>query len=331
MTLPVYEPIVKTYLHHAYPLSIFKDDDPRLKKWIYCNYLQLYYNALDERDPKLNFYLPYGVVYEYGDHPLIKTKTFSKKLVQVDIIDFIKNCLNYGYYIVTFIDEFYLEYSLKHMKIHHIHDISIHGYNEYTSMLQITIYDKKGSYNSIEISFTDFIESYEVTLKVKEKYSFYDKIMLFTPNSSFNYEFDIELFYQLMSDFYNSANTSNRFSMINCRNNFLYGLDTYNILLDQIDSKVDLRAFQILWEHKKVIVKALEYIMEQFDLNLIESHYKYKQIENDSLILRNLLIKFSISGNEGTRTKAKSKMESILISEKLVLSDLLSRNEVFKK
>src|SRR5690554_4043446 len=106
--LPLSKPPIIGYLHHAYPLSIMSACDNYLP-WLHSNYIQLYcYKDFNDSACPLNFYL-----YQYNDnYPLLDmvslTRTIVDSICDIEIVQFIKNCIDNGYHFIAYVDEFYV-------------------------------------------------------------------------------------------------------------------------------------------------------------------------------------------------------------------------------
>ncbi|WP_127531628.1 hypothetical protein [Paenibacillus kobensis] len=312
--LPVHQPLVHGYLHHAYPLSLFSADDQRLKNWAFSNYLQLYFNNdPTERDPKLNFYLPYNCISQYTTHPLFTVNRITKQLVEGSILNFIRAAIEQEFYVYTFVDEYYLSYSSNYERENYVHDIFINGYDEEYEQLTVSAFDNSKIFKTFNVPYHEFVTAYNATLTIpeEEKFSFFDEINLFKENEHYNYRFDIELVYMLLSDYLHGRNTSRRHIMMGNQTQFSFGTSTYSILFEMLENKIDSRAFHIFWEHKKCVALCLEELEKQYALNLQTEIQTYKTIESDAFILRNWLLKFQFTGNQELIANIRIKLEMI--------------------
>lgn len=329
IVLDVHTPFIRGYLHHAYPLSIFPENDVRLKNWALSNYLQLYYNVDPlEHDNKVNFYLPYNCICDYSKHPLVITKMFQKQMLDEDIIAFIEKSIQLGHYVYTYVDEYCLSYARIYQKSHYIHDIFINGFDSVTKELNVTSYDKSGKYKSLLISYTEFVDAYSATLSLPpdKRYHFHDDFYLLKANPTCRYNFKMDLVIILLSDYLHSRNTSLSYGMIANSQNYVFGMDIYNVLYDLLENEtfIDMRAFHIFWEHKMCIVKTIEYIIELYGSPIESNLLQFRKIEKDALTIRDLLVRYCITKEKRLLTLIKTMLEELFVEEKAALNHLIT-------
>ena len=117
--LPLNEPPIKTYYHHALALSILATRDDFLP-WFYSNYIQLHV-----WDGKYDFYEPWT----HSGHiavfcPLLYIRVIDRDLVGQmcgSIVSFIKGCIEKDYYVRLKIDEFFIPDTVLYQREHGPH------------------------------------------------------------------------------------------------------------------------------------------------------------------------------------------------------------------
>lgn len=94
-----------------------------------------------------------------------------------------------------------------------------------------------------------------------------------------------------------------------------------NIEQHIIDGRIDLRLIHALYDHKKMMVQRLEFLLRagyipEHRCNEIES---YRKLANDAMIIRNKILKYNITGKKEIITKIPSQINEIREKEKLLL------------
>lgn len=207
-TLPINIPMITGYLHHAYPL-IAIEDHPDFKEWFFSNYIQLYCQHYDDSF-WFNFFgfdlcpgiyeVPSLLSFQKIDNIMVKNNI-------IDISDFIINCINQGYYICIYLDDFYVKCrQFYYNNIHFIHEHLIYGYdfkkNSFTSMG----YYGEGAITSSEISFPDLEKAYRAS---SDNLS----INIYKSDKNATYNFDTQNLIELLEDYLYSRDSSKKFKM----------------------------------------------------------------------------------------------------------------------
>ncbi|KWX81043.1 hypothetical protein AMQ84_01250, partial [Paenibacillus riograndensis] len=110
----------------------------------------------------------------------------------------------------------------------------------------------------------------------------------------------------LLRDYLYERDTSNRYRAFEGplpgSDDRTWGLEVYSSLIRAINqikiSPVTLRSLHALYEHKRLMTMRVNYL---YSNKFIESSSKligfFEQIENESLLIRNLFIKYSLNDN----------------------------------
>ncbi|WP_242836675.1 hypothetical protein [Clostridium sp. BNL1100] len=161
-------------------------------------------------------------------------------------------------------------------------------------------FDENRNYVSSKISFLQFEKAF---FSESAKTGF---IHLLSKRDNVKYDFDLRLVYEMLDDYYNSRNSSERVRMNGCLlENRVFGLDVYKyfkeyfklLMCENFDS--DIRFLHILYEHKKCMLMRLEYMYKNnyiSDNSYIYDGYKY--IEQEMFKMRNQHLKYIIGGKK---------------------------------
>ncbi|MBU3198544.1 hypothetical protein LL037_18950 [Clostridium estertheticum] len=341
-------PMISSYPFHANLLSIISNTDEYLS-WFYNYYIQLEIPPIGHwLGTRLDFYTPLL----WKSCPWIYYQRISRDLLAKkwkSICEFIIDSIDLGYYAYFNIDRFYIsEYDSSH-KEHRVHDIFVFGYNLKNKTFNIADNFRDNKYYYANASFDEIMESY---LNVDDNWLFGVELIKFRKKGE--YKFDISIVKDFLVDFLESKNTKERYRLpseqvaisegmknayINNSNlhagGWKFGRDIYNVLreyiglIDNKNNDVDLRSFHVLKEHKVVMLGRLKYLYDNQYISNIERIYSnYEDVKEWTIILLNLMIKYSICGNENILERATKLLYDIEMVEYNVLSEVL--NQIIK-
>ncbi len=310
MTLPMQIPFISCYPYHANLFSVILNNRTSLP-WIFNNYVLLESPKKNDIGMRIDFYSSLL----WKTCPWIYYQRISRELVNLKwklVTDFVIKSISLGYYVYFNVDTFFISSYDSYQKHHAIHDIFVFGYDDQKQMFNVADNFRSGVYSHDEISFKELIEGYSNINKTKGgrldgEIDWLNGIELISYRDKYGYNFDIDLLKCDLHDYLHSQNSrkigwarSDQF----WKNECIYGIGIYDILVNYLENNIrkneqyDMRPFHVLWEHKKMMVLRLEFLLDQN--YIIESSglvEEYKHIEELSLIIRNLWIKSSITKN----------------------------------
>jgi hypothetical protein len=289
--LPLYETPIAGYLHHAFPLSIMPGH-PDFQPWFYSNYIQLYCSKdFTQLDCPLNFYF----YQDYNHYPLLECNRFNRELLgeKWNFYQAIQHAIDKGYYIVCFVDEFYIPGSRFFSKAHVSHDLMIYGYDTEHHTLHIAGFlDHK--YSTSTIAFEDFHEAFLHADWNDLEYVKY--FYLIKRNEDVSYAFNIELTIHSLED-YLSADTRSHTTFFYSYKPIAFGVDVYTYLVKSVkdaterQGTADIRPIHILWEHKKIMADRLSYLVRQHYISQKDLYAGFKNVVDAVNNLRVALLK----------------------------------------
>ncbi|WP_054749921.1 hypothetical protein [Ruminiclostridium josui] len=328
--LKIVKPPIYCYLHHAYSLTA-SIDHKDFQKWFLSNYIQLEYVLEDNTLNFFKFVIAGICIY----NPLLDYRILDLDFIHrsnTNIIDFIVSSIDMGYYVTTYLDEFYIPDREAYQKRHFRYDNMIFGYDLSRKILKIIGYTDKYAYNESCISFSEFESSYNHSVERR------NDVILLRPKDENSYlpsfDFDIVNVKNLLEDFLLSRNTSERLRIINNpTKNVIFGMSVYREIINNFKSVLEedkkecnMIALHVLWEHKKTMVSRIEYLIDNNyinrDSNLLES---YSQLRNKALSFRNMIIKFNINKNRRLVEMVIAGLEKMVETEKKLVTDLLDK------
>ncbi len=153
-------PIITTYTHHAYLLTIL-GAEPKTRGWIFSDYIQIYIDNNLKKNSWGDFYFP--MPYEIKALELCKwvvTQKNHENLVDkkyVDIIDYIEDVIENDFFVHMMVNHKYLSNSY----FDRTHDILVAGYvNEKKILYCADFAASTGKYIFFECSYDEFREAY---------------------------------------------------------------------------------------------------------------------------------------------------------------------------
>ncbi|MCP3781449.1 hypothetical protein [Paenibacillus sp. MZ03-122A] len=337
--LPVYNPPLLGFLRWPYTLSITMGYNETLP-WFYTNFIQVKVNKnFHEKKSEFNFNFYRGERNEFTNNPFISTTSIDVDFLNGlnhDILSFLKYSIDSGYYVVMLVDEFFIPGKDSYLKENYPHHIFIYGYDFEKKVLFLTGFSH-GVYGHNEINFYDFINSYKSIINMyNNNLTPKDNIYLMKFNSNHSYNFSEEVFKDEILSYYYSKSHTDSLNYINADNE--YGLKTYKHLIYyysllseevEINDFGKIRSLHILWEHKNMMVKRLEYLSENGHLNNVElTIMNYKKMANKAIILRNLILKSNVHVEKSVYIKVINGLRDLELIESEALGKVL---ELFRK
>ena len=293
---------VRSYFTHAVLLCVIKSYD-EYQSWYYQNYINIKSNL---SAPPSGSYIKMDYVEVNYEEVFTDFIKFSYNN-SIDVISFIKEKINEGYYLLIFIDYFYMPNTRFYKKYHHMHDVLVYGYDDVKSEIYIINYDENLVLNTITYKFYDFEQSFAgVGSNYKDSKPWINEmaIRIFTLK---NYDkiFNLKKFNESLQDFIlsksmdkNQINGDDYIELEKRINKF--GLDVYDIVISGMnfsykDVSIDYRAFHFLTDHKKGMYKRLEFVTKNIYYNnrknLLEYLIQYKDIVQTFEIIRTIYLK----------------------------------------
>lgn len=328
--LPVVQPPILGYQFFAFPLSVVLAHDKSLP-WFYSNFIQLCYDRRPDPPVPFTFY-----IHDHTLNPWLHVERLQRgtvDIIKLNIVDFIRDCLDDGLYCNLNVDEFFIPEREVYHQSHLSHDVLIHGYDMREQTFQLLGFKDKHTFASTSVSFADFEKAYE-NINVIDHQSVCDRIFLYKWNESGHYDLDVDLIQETLEDYLLSANTSNRFRMVAAPwDHCDYGLKTYETLMHYFEQLLngraifDIRHIHTVWEHKRLMSARIRYMQEhvpEFPASE-EELASSMELERMALNARNLMLKYYIQNNPELLTRVMRYLEEIAVKERAFMEKMLDR------
>ncbi|WP_068619666.1 hypothetical protein [Paenibacillus tuaregi] len=298
--LPVKDPRINCYSYYANPLAILSvAANKKYFPWFLSNFIQLSSHP-EGSSIKLDFFQQWITWVPYYC-PFLDVQIINKDIFgKLNVISFIVDCIDSGYYIHMKVNHKYLSASsLKwYNRTDYAHELLIYGYNTNTQTLELAD-NFGGKYKFARCTFEEFQLAYSNPPIYNT--ANYEKVLLLKPKEDIIFQFDLLKVKDSLEDFLASRDTRIRDDQSSSwARNLTLGVDVYDKIIDYlfllIDKKasIDLRLFHVLWEHKKCMIDRIRY-METLgiirDPDIVET---YQGLEKIALIYRNQMIKLTM-------------------------------------
>lgn len=331
-TLPFEMPPITSYPSHAFPLSVLSTTNEYLP-WLYSNYIQVYY---DPDKILFDFYMVDALNDLYC--PFLSIKQVPRDLVNKcspkGICNFLIDCINLGYYIFIFLDEYYIRSSMAYNKVHFDHMILIYGYNREKKYFNVSGFFKNWKYHTSTASFNEIKMAY---YNLQKPQAWNQELRLLRLNSEIpKYVFDIRRIKNYLNDYLNSTNNYDHNSVYYdpVPVNRIYGLKTIEGLTNYIDFlkqygqdniEISIKTFHVLYDHKKLMLKRIQYLIDQgFLKNGKYIYNKYLKCTHIACKIRNVMIKYDIIRDSRILERIDEYLKKLYLLEKQSLGELLN-------
>lgn len=295
MKLQICDPVITSHHFYALPLSII-GSDPKLKPWLYSEFIQIYTcrNREDEKTD-IRLYNKDNEMFKY--EPLHDAFIAPKRLVYGEqVIDVYKALLDSEQYIYDFVDKYYIKSF--GFNDHFIHDLLIYGYDDNDQIFLGSAYNGS-KLKQFSIPYHEYIEAYN-----SEYLQTRHHITVLYRKKEGEYHINIKKIGMYMMDYLNGINTFNRESLHKVN---LYkpkfGLGIYDelkyILEYDLENHLNINIPDIycLYDHKKFMCERIESLQKicQLDCSL-ELMEKFNKIKQSGCILAMLSVKLNQTG-----------------------------------
>jgi hypothetical protein len=319
------EPIIKSYPMDANAISIitnYKEAYP----WLLNNFIQLTSFIL----PSSRLFLRFTDSFVfYKKCPFLDYQRIKKQFIQNNfnnnILDFIIDAINKGYYVYLVVNTLYISAYEPKRNSDIPHDILIFGYDIMNKIFYIADNFKYGKYSFETCTYFELENAFYNLREEDENHAaFSNSIELLSYKEAIHAKFELEIIVDGIQAYLSSRPGEWHISKA------LFGLQVYDYfkvflsLLQDNEVPFDIRPFHTFWEHKFVMMLRLEFMNNKNMLNnddgLLNS---YKIIEQKALVQRNLMLKYSINQNKGILNRVLEEIEEIKFKEDIVLNKVL--------
>lgn len=161
--LPLTEPIIHVYPHHANLNAILLTSDYELPM-VFNNYIPLVYDKEIER---ADFLVGYDIEAHIMSYPLCMNHAVSRELAErcgKNITEFMEMCIEKDYYIHCLVDTYYIHaYEETCGVSHFMHNILLYGYDGQNRIFYVADCFTEGKYSFAQISYEEFERGFTIS------------------------------------------------------------------------------------------------------------------------------------------------------------------------
>jgi hypothetical protein len=330
--LELAEPISKTYLFEAFPLSIMGLYQEKCIPWILSNYIQLDCNS-DFTD--FLFAVFPGPIGEKSPHLKVQYLSWSGMRKQgIDIIQFIQNWIDSECYISFQVDEYYIEKSMFFQKEHHVHDLFVYGYDDEKNEVYYVAYDENLIYSNNLLTYENFCVALENNPLDLERELWADKILVYSYNQYGEYPFNREAVKFSISEYLSAKNSFEKYDSFRVPMfEKKYGVEVIETIKDYVarvkrhllegtQEKLDLRPLRLVMERSAIMKLRLVYISQNI-VPLDRLDKKYVGVEEKIRNCFQKSIQYNVTFDKETLDSIYKLLYDYHEEEKEILADLL--------
>lgn len=313
--LPINDNVmIYSYTYHAYSQAILTNPmtQQELNKygydnWFYSNNIQLCYKNTEKKYYSLPADLYTGYLAKnYTNNPFLEVNTLSKRelLRMGDIIRYVIDKMDLGYYVELWLDEFYIPDTEAYKTYTFHHQTLLYGYDRKHQRFNIFHFEKNGYFEAAVITFEEFTKSFMSAYRVRNIHWIEDVIFMKPCKPDFIYQVNLELIIFYLEEYLQGNNTYRTLQYCYQEPENKYGKDIYNeiinLLKEDSEDFEDYRITNIILEHKKIMNMRMDYLYSVKCLNQ-EEYTKFKDravdLEKQARVIKALHLKYILGGN----------------------------------
>ncbi len=336
--LPVKEPLVTVYKHHALPQAILAAQSPDRYHVLLQHYIQLFTSADVLSDLHCDIHWLEFCIHEYvtemNPNPYLDVDIVvdRRTIKPEEMLDFLYANLQLGKYVYIFYDMYYLDHSMAYKQEHRHNNFLVTGYDPGAKTFSVYDYNYNDNHKLQEMTFS----SAEIcdAVNALEGPDWAYRVALIKPKQDDMQErVTSARFEQGIVDYYSRRNNfvayeqmrEHGHSVRSCQDQAVFGLDVYDVVAAYIPRVLDYEGppsilpFHALLEHKAV----LRHWLHTFIPNRAIYSERLAEVEKEALLLRNLALKYHLSGNVSIFNRLVPQVLQIKKVETELLENLL--------
>lgn len=322
--LPTEFPLFTSYPRHANIVSILSHH-ASFHHWLFMNHIQLHTECSGDV-----FYLGFYEPIARQNYPLVDMQKIRKDVIEInemDVVQFLKNAIDEGYYAYMCVDSYYIEPYPLFQRLHFAHDMFVFGYNDANASFHIADFLKENRYYATQASYDQIREAFHS--EYDDSYGF-NGIQLLKVNDQAKYPFVIDWIILMLEDYAFGYSTANRFLTLGDPHveSSVFGMDIYNELIQFIQQTSNqylvMRALHTLSDHKKLMRMRVEFLAAHRYITNPKRIEAFAAIEKLALIIRNTYLKNIVQPSEKKRMHVTDLIQQLYDQEKEFIEQLIA-------
>lgn len=325
---------INTFLYESLPLCVILAK-PELYEWFLNHFVDLYlidaiknmYHTFHNiRYIEVQMHMRYNRLQEVLIYNQLESRVINNK---VNIVDFVKANIDDGSYLMVFLNEWAIPHKSTYHNRHWYHESLVYGYDDEQGVVYCISFNENQVFTSFEVDYHSFWDGFQLICNDPSDISEYQRYTYLLKPREIDYSFDIVKFAHQLENYLNDTTDlidKYNFDLFDfpteCEDwNYTFGakiFDRWSNILQTMQGKESLSylEFHIVAEHKKLMLKRLEYIYEKHLKieDMAEFIENYRLVVESFEKLRFLALKYNqlYESDIFDLEKLKSKIEKIV-------------------
>lgn len=312
--LPLQKGLITSYNINSSLCAISREESDA-EEWLANNFIQIHYEQ------------EYDCFHYMGTHilqyscPFIRHEEVGRELINLkwnnDLASVLIDMIDLEKYVYLFVDFFYLHLTSRIEAPGYFHEILIYGYDVEKGVFNCANNDNMGVYNFFEVPIKTIVEAYWA-MPDSEWHPYLELLSYRKPEGDY-LRINVDQILNSSQDYL----TSRYPAVIAFKRTFISGLDSlrFEARRSEEEEFLDRRAYHLFYEHKLLMVKRIETMNKFGLLRHHQAHAShYSELVQEYLLLRNLAIKYNVTGNSNVASRVSQKLEALILKEEEYLT-----------
>jgi hypothetical protein len=325
VVLPVHDTIINTFNLYGSITSMISNNG-HCFQWIYNNFIQIRYVY----DWDTFFFDNHHLLMD--NCPWINHHVIPKFFIESkwdSIAEFIIDSLDKGNYVYLYVDRFHLSASVSSFnKNSNLHEIFIYGYDIIAKEFLVADNLAYGKYIRTVCTFEEIEQGYAAINSdnfsfINPNSHFFLNVHLLSLKEENEYSINIPQIAESINNYLDSAlsvDVSFKEKALFGQKSIYYSVDRF---VNQKPNSLDIRAFHLFWEHKKLMFDRIHYLIKENYLSdcqcLLE---KYRNIRDTFETIRNMALKYNVTRDPIFFSRIQLRVSNVLIEERSILKEI---------
>ncbi|GIQ68000.1 hypothetical protein DUZ99_05300 [Xylanibacillus composti] len=305
--MPVTKPIISGRMNYGIPLSII-GCHPTFLPWLVSRFVNLHFQSRDQFD-SFNFSeFPLSIDNEYYK-PFLDRWADRREIVD-EIIPFIIRHIQAGHYLIFFVNKFHIPQCIWHNRTYHPHPVFVYGYDRETETIYTKSFDEGFRFIDVEVGFAQMHDAFHT---IEERSLPNPLIRYMRYDASASYSLNLESIRRQANEFLQGSSK---------RDSRALGIAIYPVLEEKIaemksqpfqvfDSFLLRKHAHIIWEHALIMEHRMQVLAREQIIDDPALQQLGKQLTQQCLIFRNLLIKYHIRQDQKLLGKVMEEVDRL--------------------
>lgn len=313
---------------------ILGQNSPNVTNWFYNNHIQLLSTNLTLSHGGIDHLIQFQSFKDYTYRFFLKeieiNEQINRDINRLNVLDYILSYINAGYYVQAYVDVSKIHGIRYDSKKPMAHSFFITGYDLNELCLFHWDYDEQGKFHKLDTSMDDFLEAFcsdELGRDLQRKglaKKYYFKLYKFEDRE---YPFSLDYLVDQFQAYINSKNISYYSEPFLYGENICFGMDCWNNVeqyINGVENYIDERLLKVILEHKQVMKKRIDFLLEKNFLKNIEIMQQYNKLEEMAKKFQILGLKYNLVNKTEYLDAIKKNIEEMRVYEYKLYQELIN-------